>query len=52
VAWAQLPSLKSGAHWTIQTAREYLSFSGEDPWADYWKARQRLAAAIKRLTAA
>jgi bifunctional non-homologous end joining protein LigD len=52
VAWAQLPSLKSGAHWTIQTAREYLSFSGEDPWADYWKARQPLAAAIKRLTAA
>jgi bifunctional non-homologous end joining protein LigD len=52
VAWAQLPSLKSGAHWTIQTAREYLSFSAEDPWADYWKARQPLAAAIRRLKAA
>jgi bifunctional non-homologous end joining protein LigD len=52
VAWAQLASLKSGAHWTIQTAREYLSFSGEDPWAAYWKARQSLAAAIKRLDGA
>ncbi|KQY79721.1 DNA ligase D [Pelomonas sp. Root1444] len=49
VAWAQLSSLKSGAHWTIQTAREYLSFSGEDPWAAYWKTRQSLTAAIKRL---
>jgi bifunctional non-homologous end joining protein LigD len=51
VAWAQLSALKSGAHWTIQTAREYLSFSADDPWADYWKTRQPLAAAIKRLKA-
>ena len=38
VAWEQLPTLKSGAQWTIATAREYLSFQKDDPWADYWKA--------------
>ena len=30
VAWEQLPTLKSGAHWTVRTAREYLSFAGAD----------------------
>jgi bifunctional non-homologous end joining protein LigD len=50
VAWAQLPELKSGAHWTVRTAREYLSFTGgEDPWADYRKSRQSLSTAIRRL---
>jgi bifunctional non-homologous end joining protein LigD len=50
VAWEQLASLKSGAHWTVKTAREYLSFNaGSDPWAGYWKSRQTLTAAIKRL---
>ena len=37
VSWEQLPALKSGAQWTIATAREYLSFQKSDPWADYWK---------------
>ena len=36
VAWEQLTALKSGAQWTIATAREYLSFQKDDPWADYW----------------
>ncbi|HUG23552.1 DNA ligase D [Piscinibacter sp.] len=49
VSWEQLPSLKGGAQWTIATAREYLSFEKSDPWADYWKTRQTLAAATKRL---
>ncbi|MDR7333800.1 DNA ligase D [Roseateles asaccharophilus] len=53
VAWEQLDTLKSGAHWTVKTAREYLSFAGgDDPWAGYWKARQTLAAAVKRLQSA
>ncbi|WP_408256912.1 non-homologous end-joining DNA ligase LigD [Paraburkholderia xenovorans] len=26
ISWEQLSGLKSGAHWTVQTAREYLSF--------------------------
>jgi bifunctional non-homologous end joining protein LigD len=50
VAWEQLASLKSGAHWTVKTAREYLSFAGRsDPWAGYWTTRQSLATAVRRL---
>jgi len=49
VSWEQLPSLKSGAQWTIATAREYLSFQKADPWADYWTSRQSLTAAMKAL---
>ncbi|MDR7296355.1 hypothetical protein J2X16_001694 [Pelomonas aquatica] len=49
ISWDQLGSLKSGAQWTITTAREYLSFEKEDPWRDYWKSRQTLAAARKLL---
>ncbi|WP_421376338.1 DNA ligase D [Paraburkholderia sp. DD10] len=49
VLWEQLPDLKSGAHWTVQTAREYLSFQTQDPWAEYWTTRQSLASAVKRL---
>ena len=49
VSWEQLPSLKGGAQWTIATAREHLSFQKDDPWADYWKAKQSLTAAIQSL---
>jgi bifunctional non-homologous end joining protein LigD len=49
VDWDELSALKSGAQWTIRTARERLSFLKQDPWAAYWKSRQRLAAAMKRL---
>jgi bifunctional non-homologous end joining protein LigD len=49
VSWEQLAELKSGAHWTVQTAREYLSFQTQDPWDAYWSTRQSLASAIKRL---
>ncbi len=49
VSWEQLGSLKSGAQWTIATAREYLSFQQTDPWAGYWKSRQTLAGAMKKL---
>jgi bifunctional non-homologous end joining protein LigD len=49
IAWDQLASLKSGAQWNIATAREYLSFQKSDPWADYWRCRQTLTAAMKVL---
>ncbi|WP_321962054.1 DNA ligase D [Paraburkholderia sp. J7] len=49
VAWEQLNDLKSGAQWTVQTARDYLSFQQQDPWADYGAAAQSLASAIKLL---
>ncbi len=49
VSWDQLMALKSGAQWTIATAREYLSFEAVDPWAGYWTKRQTLAAGMKKL---
>ncbi|MCG5078633.1 DNA ligase D [Paraburkholderia tagetis] len=49
VSWEQLAELKSGSQWTVQTAREYLSFQSQDPWAQYGSAAQSLASAIKRL---
>jgi bifunctional non-homologous end joining protein LigD len=49
VAWEDLAKLKSGAQWTIATAREHLSFQQDDPWAAYWKSRQALGGAMKIL---
>lgn len=40
VAWEQLAELKSGAQWTVKTARDHLSLQRADPWADFWKSRQ------------
>jgi bifunctional non-homologous end joining protein LigD len=49
VSWDDLGSLKSGSQWNVRTAREHLSFQTEDPWAGYWKTRQPLTQAMKRL---
>ena len=49
VCWEQLSELKSGAQWTIATARDYLSFQKTDPWAGYWKGRQTLVKAMRTL---
>ncbi len=49
VSWDELAKLKSGAQWTIATAREHLSFQAADPWAAYWKRRQTLTGAMKML---
>jgi bifunctional non-homologous end joining protein LigD len=49
LAWEQLPALKSGAQWSIATAREYLSFQKIDPWADYRAAKQTLTRPMKVL---
>lgn len=49
IGWEQLAEVKSGAQWTVQTAREYLSFRTEDPWKDYWSTGQTLTSATKRL---
>jgi len=49
VTWDQLATLKSGAHWTIATAREHLSFQAVDPWAEYGSTRQTLTDAMKML---
>jgi bifunctional non-homologous end joining protein LigD len=49
IAWDDLAGIKSGSQWTVRTAREHLSFQTDDPWAAYWKTRQPLAEAMKRL---
>ena len=49
ISWDQLSAVKSGSQWTIATAREYVSFQKNDPWAAYWKAKQSLGAAMKAL---
>jgi len=49
VPWEELNKLKSGAQWTIATAREHLSFQSVDPWRGYWKKRQPLGRAMKML---
>ncbi|SCK08890.1 bifunctional non-homologous end joining protein LigD [Variovorax sp. HW608] len=49
VTWEDLAELKSGAHWTIATAREHLSFQTINPWAAYWKRKQTLSGAMKKL---
>jgi bifunctional non-homologous end joining protein LigD len=51
ISWESLRELKSGAQWTIATAREYLSFEREDPWSQYWSTRQTLTNAMKALGA-
>jgi bifunctional non-homologous end joining protein LigD len=49
VAWEQLTALKGGAQWTVQTAREYLSFEPRDPWAGYWTTAQTIERGMKTL---
>jgi bifunctional non-homologous end joining protein LigD len=49
VAWDALMTLKGGAQWTVKTAREYLSFQKDDPWAAYWECRQTLTQAMSVL---
>ena len=48
-SWEELPSLTSGAHWTIGNARQRLE-SSDDPWANYLTTTQTLRTAISRLT--
>ena len=51
IDWGELPEIRGGAHWTISDARDRLSFQKADPWADYWKCKQTLTAAMKALKA-
>ena len=49
IAWDELPAIRGGAQWTIADARDRLSFQKADPWADYWRCRQTLTGAMKKL---
>jgi bifunctional non-homologous end joining protein LigD len=48
VAWDELPSLTSGAHWTLQTAPGRFAV-GNKPWSDWEKGRKGLAQPMKRV---
>ena len=48
VAWSELPSLTSGAHWTVATIEDRLRL-GNGPWAGYDKAASALGEAMARL---
>jgi bifunctional non-homologous end joining protein LigD len=48
VAWDELPSLTSGAHWTAQTLGARLA-TGNTPWDAYEASRNSLTSAMKRL---
>lgn len=49
VSWEQLPTLSGAAHWTVATARDYLSLRKSDPWSDYWNTRQTITQGLKLL---
>lgn len=49
VAWEQLPELSGGAHWTVATARDYLSLRRHDPWSDYWSTKQTITQGLRLL---
>lgn len=48
VAWDELHSLTSGAHWTVRTIGGRLA-TGNQPWDDYESSRKGLATAMKKL---
>jgi bifunctional non-homologous end joining protein LigD len=46
VAWDELPTLRSGAHWDLRSAPERFAV-GNMPWADWERGRKGLAAPMK-----
>ncbi|AVO41146.1 DNA ligase D [Simplicispira suum] len=48
VAWSELPSIASGAHWTVATIEDRLRL-GNGPWTGYDKAASALGEAMARL---
>ena len=48
VAWAELPSLRGGDHWSVKTVHERLD-TGNEPWAGYAKAARGLTSAMSAL---
>jgi bifunctional non-homologous end joining protein LigD len=48
VRWDELPGLKGGAHWTVQSVHTRQG-EGNAPWADYDASRSGLTAAMKKL---
>ena len=52
IDWDELAEVKRADQWTIANARDRLSFQKDDPWREYWGARQTLAKGLKTLSPA
>ena len=48
VAWGELPSLRGGDHWSVQTVHERLDV-GNQPWIGYARAARGLASPMRSL---
>ncbi len=48
VAWSEVDTLRSGAHWNVGNVEERLA-TGNAPWSEYESSRQRVAHAMKQL---
>jgi bifunctional non-homologous end joining protein LigD len=51
LAWKELAGLESGSQWNIFNLHERIARQRSDPWKDYARTRQTIAAAAKRLDA-
>ena len=49
LAWSELEGLERADQWNIFNIDERLAKQRGDPWKDYWKMRQPLTAAMKKL---
>jgi bifunctional non-homologous end joining protein LigD len=49
LAWSELEGLERADQWNIFNIDERLAKQRGDPWKDYWKTRQPLTAAMKKL---
>jgi bifunctional non-homologous end joining protein LigD len=49
VTWKELPGLVAADQWNIANVHERLKKLRADPWKDYWKAKQTLEDAARRL---
>jgi bifunctional non-homologous end joining protein LigD len=49
VAWRELPRLAAADQWNIFSLHARLKKLRTDPWKDYWKTKQTLEAAARRL---
>ena len=50
IAWKELESLESADRWNIFNVHDHLAKQRGDPWTGYWKSKQSLAKAIRKIT--
>jgi bifunctional non-homologous end joining protein LigD len=46
IAWDELTRSMNPGRWTIKTVPARLKRLGKDPWAEYWRCKQRLSDAM------